>query len=53
METKKEIDQSGYTPEMVKEITLIIEKLKDQKAKEELKTDLEGDLKEEEKWKIK
>jgi len=36
METKKEIDQSGYTPEMAKEINLIIEKLKDQKAKEDL-----------------
>jgi len=34
---KKNIDQSGYTPEMVKEITLLIEKLKDAKIKEDLK----------------
>ncbi len=34
---KENIDQSGYTPEMVKEIALIIEKLKDQKAREDLK----------------
>ncbi len=34
---KQNIDQSGYTPEMVKEITLLIEKLKDAKIKEDLK----------------
>jgi hypothetical protein len=36
IKNQKEIDQTGYTPEMVKEINLIIEKLKDQKAKEYL-----------------
>lgn len=34
---RKEIDQSGYTPEMAKEINLLIEKLKDAKIKEDLK----------------
>tara|TARA_Y100000296_G_scaffold8197_1_gene9717 strand:+ start:2055 stop:2261 length:207 start_codon:yes stop_codon:yes gene_type:complete len=35
--TKTKTDQSGYSPEMEKEINLLIEKLKDQKAKEVLK----------------
>ncbi len=35
---KKKIDQSGYTPEMEKEINLLIEKLKDQKAKVDYKS---------------
>ena len=34
---KKNIDQSGYMPEMAKKINLLIEKLKDQKAREDLK----------------
>ena len=38
---KKNIDQSGYTPEMAKKINLLIEKLKDEKIKEDLRGSLE------------
>lgn len=38
---KKDIDQLGFTPEMVKKINLLIEKLKDQKIKEDLIKSLE------------
>lgn len=42
---KHNMDQSGYSPEMAKEIALIIEKLKDQKAKEDLKKSFSNALK--------